>query len=146
MIYKYELACKEAGLSEEQTAAIRRFLDNEKDKVAHEKALREKNGIAFSYSSISEDKSDEYGDGDDMDFVDREFDLEELIIHKMELEKLDSCLAELSADDREFLLTVFSGRGGAQRYVETHKTSKASVARRKKRLLEQLREKFFEKI
>lgn len=26
MIYKYELACREAGLSEEQTAEIRRFL------------------------------------------------------------------------------------------------------------------------
>ena len=145
MIYKYELACKEAGLSEEQTAEIRRFFDNEKDKLSHDKEMRKKHGVTFSYSAVSEDREDECGSNGELDFVDRDFDLEALIIHKMEMEKLNKCLAELPEEDREFLLTIFSGSGAAQRYVETHNTSKASVSRRKTRLIEQLRKKFFEK-
>lgn len=145
MIYKYELACKEAGLSEEQTAAIRNFLDGQKKKVAREKDMREKLGITFSFSSVSADRSDEIGDEEEIDFIDQDFDLEELIIHKLELDRLNECLEQLPAEDREFILSVYSEHGYARRYAKEHGMSDMAVSRKKAALLRTLREKFFEK-
>ena len=58
MIYKYEMACKEAGLSEEQTAEIRRFFDAEKKRLKRDKKAREEEGITFSYVVPSEAESE----------------------------------------------------------------------------------------
>lgn len=52
MIYKYEMACKEAGLSDEATAEIRRFFDAEKKKLKRDKAYREAKGIRFRTPSV----------------------------------------------------------------------------------------------
>lgn len=145
MIYQYELACKEAGLSEEQTAAIRNFLDGQKKKVAHEKDVREELGITFSFSSVSADRLDEIGDKEEMDFVDEDFDLEELIIHKLEIDRLNECLEELPAEDREFILSVYAERGYARRYAKEHGMNEMAVSRKKAALLQTLREKIFEK-
>ena len=145
MIYQYELACKEAGLSEEQTAAIRNFLDGQKKKVAHEKDVREELGITFSYSSVSADRFDEIGDKEEMDFVDEDFDLEELIIHKLEMDRLNECLDQLPAEDREFILSVYEEHGYARRYAKEHGKNDMAVSRKKAALLQTLREKFFEK-
>lgn len=143
MIYKYEMACKEAGLSEEQTAAIRNFLDGQKKKVAHEKDVREEHGISFSFSGVSSNRIDEIGNEEEMDFVDENFDLEELIIHKLELDRLNECLDELPVDDREFILSVYAERGYARRYAKEHGMSDMAVSRKKTALLKVLREKFF---
>lgn len=145
MIYKYELACKEAGLSDEQTAAIRNYLDEQKKKVSHEKDVREELGIKFSFSSVSSDRFDEIGDEDEMDFVDEDFDLEELIIHKLDLDRLNRCLDELSVEDREFILSVYAEHGYARRYAKEHSMSEMAVSRKKSALVKKLREKFFEK-
>lgn len=145
MVYKYELACKEAGLSEEQTAEIRRFFDAEKKRLKRDKEARVKAGITFSYVVPSETESEVSGDLESRDIVDEDFDLEEIIMKKLLLEQLHKALAELSVDDREFLLSVFDGVGAATRYAKEHGLSEMQVSRRKKKLIEKLRKKFFEK-
>lgn len=132
MIYKYEMACKEAGLSEEQTAEIRRFFDAEKKRLKRDKEVREEEGITFSYIVTSEDESEEAGDLDSREIADEGFNLEELIIHKLELEKLDKVLKELPEDDREFLLSLFSyGSGGVSKFARARGVPRETVRDRK---------------
>ena len=145
MIYKYEMACKEAGLSEEQTAEIRKFFDAEKKRMKRDKETREEAGITFSYIQSADQNYDGDSDMDELDFVDENYDLEEIILHKILLEQLREALKELSVDDREFLLAVYDGFGAASRYAKQHGLSEMQVSRRKKDLIEQLRKKFFEK-
>ena len=145
MIYKYEMACKEAGLSEEQTAKIRRFFDAEKKRMKRDKEAREEAGITFSYIQSADQNYDGDSDMDELDFLDENYDLEEIILHKILLEQLREALKELSVDDREFLLAVYDGFGAASRYAKHHGLSEMQVSRRKKDLIEQLRKKFFEK-
>lgn len=145
MIYKYEMACKEAGLSEEQTAEIRRFFDAEKKRMKRDKDAREEAGITFSYIQSADQSYDGDSDMDELDFLDENYDLEEIILHKILLEQLREALKELSVDDREFLLAVYDGFGAASRYAKQHGLSEMQVSRRKKDLIEQLRKKFFEK-
>ena len=45
MITSYERACKEAGLSEEKTAEIRRFFDAEQKKLKYLKKMRMEHGV-----------------------------------------------------------------------------------------------------
>jgi len=146
MIYKYEMACKEAGLSEEQTAEIRRFFDAEKKRLKRDKKAREEEGITFSYVVPSEAESEVSGDLESRDIIDENFDLEEMIMQKILLEQLHKALSELSVDDREFLLAVHDGFGAASRYAKQHGLSEMQVSRRKKDLIEKLRKKFFEKV
>jgi DNA-directed RNA polymerase specialized sigma subunit len=143
MIYKYEMACKEAGLSEEQTAEIRKFFDAEKKKLRRDMDAREAEGIVFN--SITTFTNNEE-DSETFELV-SDMNLEEMLIHQMNLENLNDCLQELSADDREFLFIIFSGeRGMKAAYAKTHNCSEAAVTRRKNRLMKVLRKKFFEKI
>lgn len=109
MIYKYEMACKEAGLSDEATAEIRRFFDAEKKKLKRDKAYREAKGITFSYLYPSEEDSEETGDLACRELIDENADVEETTMQKLLLEQLHDALDELSDDDREFLLFMFSG-------------------------------------
>ena len=145
VIYKYELACKEAGLSEEQTAEIRRFFDAEQKHLKRDKKAREDAGITFSYIVTSEDESEEAGDLDSREIADENYDLEDIGMHNLLLEQLHKILQELSVDDREFLLAVFGERGSAVRYAKSHGMSEVQVTRKKKELLEDLRKIFFEK-
>jgi DNA-directed RNA polymerase specialized sigma24 family protein len=137
------MACKEAGLSEEQTAEIRRFFDAEKKRVKYDMECREQAGVVFnSLRGLVE----EY-DLDEYEVPDHSINVEETILHKLEIEKLRECMDELSAEDREFLLVVFSGDFGAKSsYARQHNCSEAAVTRRKDHLLNKLRKKFFKKI
>jgi DNA-directed RNA polymerase specialized sigma24 family protein len=139
MIYKYEMACKEAGLSEEQTAKIRRFFDAEKKKLRRDVEAREAEGIVFnSIATFSNDEED----SETFELV-SDVDLEETMIHQMDLEKLNKCLQELSADDREFLYALYGNGYGAESHLaRVLGIPRQTLQRRKERLLQTLREKF----
>ena len=130
MIYKYEMACKEAGLSDEATAEIRRFFDAEKKKLKRDKAYREAKGITFSYLYPSEEEI---------------ADVEETTMQKLLLEQLNDALDELSDDDREFLLFMFSGYGSASACARKLGVYPSTVLRRRDALIQKLRKSFFEK-
>lgn len=141
MIYKYEIACREAGLSEEQTAEIRKFFDGEKKKLKRDREKRERQGIVFNSlrGLVGEYDLDEY------EIEDLAPQVEEQILHKLELEQLRKCMAELPKKDREFIYAVFENDRLPERKLAAELgIPEATYFRRKKRVLEQLRKKFFE--
>lgn len=79
MIYKYEMACKEAGLSEEKVVEIRRMFDNDKKKLKRENERMEKENIRyFSMNQVEED--DDFGE---YSIADPRVDVEMSVLHKM---------------------------------------------------------------
>ena len=140
MVYKYELACREAGLTEEHTAKIRRLFDAEKKRMARDKKAREREGIVVnSIHSFVDDESD-----DEIALPDERVNIEEEVMHRMELDLLRQTLEEFPEEDRTFLLFIFSGRqseGRQKAYAAKTGISEMAVSRRKARLVKTLRKK-----
>lgn len=106
MICKYESACKQAGLSEDKIQEIRRFFDSEKKRLKRRREAHDKCGYSFmSVQDLIENRDG--WDIETFDIPDGSTDVEAEICHKMDLEKLDVLLMELSEEDREFLLTCY---------------------------------------
>lgn len=143
MIYKYEMACKEAGLSEEKIKEIRQIFDTDKKKLKRENEYLEKNDIRyFSISDVDQDAED-IGD---YSLIDTSVNVEMDVIKKLEMEKLMCYLNELPVDDREFLYLCF----GEVKENDTAIAKKLGLPRttvqsRKKKLLTLLRNRFEEK-
>jgi len=140
MIYKYEIACREAGLSEEKIAEIRRFFDAEKKKLKRENDVIEK--TKFQYFSMNEAIDEERGitiyDVGDMN-ADTEMDA----IKLWELEKLREYMSELSYEDQEFLYACFEdSRGAETRIAKKLGIPRQTVQYKKKKLIDHLRKKF----
>ena len=77
----YEKACKEAGLSEEKTAEICRYIDAEKKKLRYKRMLCEENGVFWKpLDELTEEK-------DEIEFV-SDVDVEDEVIRKLELMSL----------------------------------------------------------
>lgn len=141
MIYKYEMACREAGLPEEQIAEIRRMFDAEYKRLGRRKKAKEKNNISWiSTTDMSgADSETEY------ELADENTDVEGMVLHQMELEELQGYLDELTEDDRKFLLAMFEDVVNAnQRMAEKLGLTIGQVRYRKEKLLKMLRARFEE--
>ena len=78
------------------------------------------------------------------DLEDTSFDLEEIVQKKLNIEKLHICLAELSSEDREFILDVFSGEYGILNKIAKEKgIHRKTLARKREAILKELKENFF---
>lgn len=141
----YEEACKEAGLSEEQTKKIRNVYHSAKRIRERDKKLREKYGISFSHLEPSEDRTEITEDMKYLELEDCDVCLEDIVEKKIMLEKLGAALDELSDEDRRFLLLLYSPEYGTETSLaEQMGVSRRTVQRRKNSLLKLLR-KIFEK-
>jgi DNA-directed RNA polymerase specialized sigma subunit len=141
MIYKYEMACREAGLPEEQIAEIRRMFDAEYKRLGRRKKAKEKHNISWiSTTDMSgADSETEY------ELADENTDVEGMVLHQMELEELQGYLDELTEDDRKFLLAMFEDVENAnQRMAEKLGLTIGQVRYRKEKLLKMLRARFEE--
>ena len=142
MDIKYEIACRKAGLSEENTAEIRKFFDAEKKKLSRRKEAKAKSGFVF----LSMEGMQEYYTDSDMetfDVPDFETDVEAEAIHSAEIALLRKYLEEFSEEDRVFLLECFSGDYDAiSRISERTGIARTTLSSRKSRLLKRLQEKF----
>jgi len=145
MIYKYEIACREAGLCEEKIAEIRKFFDTEQKKLKRLNEKMENSGLfTVSVNALDSDYHDY--DVDTYDIEDPTMDVESMVIKKMELSVLRSCMEELSQDDKEFLLACFTGeRGAIMELAKKLGLPQTTVSSRKKRLFEQVKKSFLEK-
>ena len=142
MIYKYEMACREAGLPEEQIAEIRRMFDAEYKRLGRRKKAKETNNISWiSTADMSgADSETEY------ELADENTDGEGMVLHQLELEELQGYLDELTEDDRKFLLAMFEDVENAnQRMAEKLGLTIGQVRYRKEKLLKMLRARFEEK-
>lgn len=136
MIYKYELACKAAGLSKEQTAEIRNYFDAEKKRLKRQNETIRRMG----YKRVSIDApvdSETYGP---LDIPDPDINVEEEALKNIELQRMNDALLELPEDDREFLFAIFEDLYGAEsRIAKKLNLTRGQVRQRKKKLIEDLR-------
>lgn len=141
MIYKYEKACKDAGMPEEQIAEIRRMFDAEYKRMKYQKEARIESGIGyFTIEQLAEAAGDDYCGFDIAD----EMNLEEDFIHSLDMERMLCILNTFPDEDREFLLTVYEGTHGNQtKLANDMGISLSALKWRKKSLLEKLRREFF---
>lgn len=135
MIYKYELACKEAGMEESMIAEIRKFFDAELKKLNRDKKARERAGIVFNSLSALVEEYDGLGE---YEISDERSNPESIVLNELSVKHLKMRMQELSVDDREFLIEIFSGEYGIEhRYAIRMGISDMAVTRRKKRLIKQ---------
>lgn len=143
MIYQYEMACKEAGMSEEAIKELRKMFDTDYKHVKRQKEQRMKTGYAFTAIDRIQDIDGEIGTVDIAD----DFDLEEDFIHRCDLGRLDEILQELSDEDRAFILDAFDQEvKTVKALAEKYEMSFYAARYRRDKLLAWLREKFFEEI
>lgn len=143
MIYKYEMACKEAGLSEEKIKEIRQIFDNDKKKLKRENEYLEKNDIRYFSISDVDEETEKMGD---YSLMDTSVNVEMDVIRKLEIEKLMCYLKELPADDREFLYLCFEeAKENDTAIAKKLGLPRTTVQYRKKKLLTMLRNRFEER-
>ena len=138
MFYKYELVCKAAGLSEEETAKIRNYIDVQRRKMKRENQIKERLGISFhSLEGLSESLDEGIYELQDMDA-----DTERDAIRNIELENLRKAMSELPEEDREFLFAAFEDYKDAEKRIgEKLGLTRGQVQYRKRKLIQSLREK-----
>ena len=141
MRIEYERACKEAGVPEETVKAIRRIFDADKKRMKWEKKTRKETG--FVYYSIELLKNP--GDGCYYDLPDPEMDLDEIIIHKLDLERLSVILDMLPETEKQFILDCFDADYGSYKEIaKKYGMSVGTVQQKKRRVVERIRKLFFE--
>lgn len=109
MKFAYHKALLLEGYDEksEKYMAIKRFFDNESKKLAYDRKIREEKGIVFN--SLTAFICEE---ANSFDCFASDENVEERILHEIELEEMLECLNRLPREDRELLLGYFSGEHG----------------------------------
>lgn len=132
---RYEQACRDAGLSDEKTAEIRRLLDRNKKKLRYEKKLREKLGVVFN----SLEAIPEY-DPNLLKASREQTQVEEIVIRKEESVRLAECIGKLGCEEQELLLIIYrndtnpNGKLPAKEIARILGMSRATFFRKKKEL------------
>ena len=138
MIKRYEDACVMAGLSEEQTAAIRRIFDADYKRLDRRKKAQERNNVVIMSVTTMVADFEEVGD---YEIPDDTYNPEVLILHEIELAELREHLSELDDEDRQFLLDCFDSQIGCAAAGEAIGLTKNQAHYKKVKLLEELRKK-----
>ena len=142
MIYKYEIACKEAGLSKEQITEIRKVFDVDRKRLKRETRTMEEENIQFG--SV-DDINGNYEEVDKRDIEDTNVNIELDYIKKWELEQLNRFLSELTEEEKEFLLAYYEdAKSSDSRIALKLGLPRTTVQSRRKKLLEKLRTRFDE--
>ena len=139
MIYKYEIACREAGLSEEQTAEIRKVFDNDKKRLKREnQRMVEEEILCFSMDRVQTED-----DVEAFEIEDLNANTEEQAIKNWEISKLNEYLSELTVEDAAFLLACYQDvKDSDSRIAEKMGLTRNQVRYKKKMLLKHLKERF----
>lgn len=142
MIYKYEIACKEAGLNKEQINEIRKVFDVDRRKLRREQDRMEQENIRFG--SV-DDIDYNFEDVDGRDIEDTSFNIELDYIKKWELAQLNRFLDELTEEEREFLIVCYEdAKLSDSRIGQKLGLPRTTVQSRRLKLLEKLKKRFVE--
>lgn len=141
MIYEYELACKEAGLSEEKIKEIRRMFDAEKKKLKRRKTAHDKSNLGFF---TVEELAVNCGEGiDALEIPDPNTDIEMDYIRKCDIEYLKKLLNEMNPRDKEFILDCYSSKYGSESLAAAkYGMPRGYLRYQKEKIVEYLRGKF----
>ena len=141
MIYEYELACKEAGLSEEKIKEIRRMFDAEKKRLKRRKEAKERYG--WGYISIDGMTFKTERDQGTLDIPDPNTNVEQEVMEQCEMEQLRELLNALAPEDKRFLMDYYQCKHGEKMAVaEKYGMTIQQANYRKNKLLERLRKDF----
>ena len=142
MIYEYKLACIEAGLSDEQIKKIEQVFDTEYKAIQYDQTKREKYRVEILHIEGMVGPDGEIGSYDPEDYS---TNIEEDFLHRCDLEHLQEVLSQLSDEDREFLMDCFIYEADyIKRLSAKYGITGRAVRWKKEKLLNALREKFFE--
>lgn len=143
MKYKYHKALLDAGYDQgsKMYKNVRKIFDRDSKKKRYELQVRRKLGITLnSLSAFSGE------DGSSFDFIATDEDIEESVLHRIEMDAFIECLNELPKKDREFLLELYSGQRGVLAEMErTLGISHNTLIYRRKKLQNILRQKMRDK-
>ena len=142
MIYEYKLACIEAGLSDEQIKKIEQVFDTEYKAIQYDQTKREKYRVEILHIEGMVGPDGEIGSYDPEDYS---TNIEEDFLHRCDLERLQEVLSQLSEEDREFLMDCFIYEADyVKRLSAKYGITGRAVRWKKEKLINALREKFFE--
>ena len=142
MIYEYKLSCIEAGLSDEQIKKIEQVFDTEYKAIQYDQTKREKYQVEILHIEGMVGPDGEVGTYDPEDYS---TNIEEDFLHRCDLERLQEVLSQLSEEDREFLMDCFIYEADyIKRLSAKYGITGRAVRWKKEKLLNALREKFFE--
>ena len=142
MIYEYKLACIEAGLSDEQIKKIEQVFDTEYKAIQYDQTKREKYRVEILHIEGMVGSDGEVGTYDPEDYS---TNIEEDFLHRCDLEHLQEVLSQLSDEDREFLMDCFIYEADyVKRLSAKYGITGRAVRWKKEKLINALREKFFE--
>ncbi len=138
----YEKACREAGLPEEKIKEIRRMFDADYKRLKRRKAAKNRTDhIFYSFELMIHPG----GDSSPYYFQDPDIDVEKIVHHRLDLERLQGVLNRIPVRDMEFILDCFDAEWGARKQVaEKYGMTLGAVKQKKKRVMKQIRKLFFE--
>ena len=98
MLWKYELACKAEGLSDEEIRKIRKIFRDDQERLRYEKQTRKELGITIiSLSSlVNEDSRSEV-----IEPADPNVDVEKEVMHQIEIDMIRDCLSQMKTEDAD---------------------------------------------
>ena len=142
MRIEYERACKEAGLPEEKIKEIRRVFDADYKKLKRKKATKNRADLFFcSFELLKDPKSDL----SPYFFQDLEVDVEKMIIHTMDLDKLHEVLERIPVRDREFIMDCFEAEyGGMEQVAEKYGLTLGAAKVQRIRIIKRIKKLFFD--
>ena len=97
MYWKYELACKEAGMKEEDVKKIRRIFEDDRKRIKYKERIIEE----MQYTRISIDSEMDDEDRERVfEIPDPNVDVESEALWNLNMEKLQECLMRLTPEEK----------------------------------------------
>ena len=142
MRIEYERACKQAGLPEEKIREIRQLFDADYKMLKRQNDFIHREEIIFLSLELLLVPE---GDPAPYYIMDPESDVERIVLHRLDLEKLNRVLNRITEKDKEFILDCFDDEWGARKKIaEKYGMTIGAVDQKKRRILEKLQMLFFE--
>ena len=142
MIYKYERICRNENLTEEHIKKIDNGLHALTRAKYREEQAREKYGVEILSSDAMMGPDGEIGS---FEMADPDMDVEEIVMHKLQLERLHEVLAMLDEEDSCFIMEYFEDKGEGK-FLDVlcvrYGLSKKQANTRMHKIVELLRELF----
>lgn len=136
MYWKYEVACKEANMSEVEIKEIRRIFDDPRKKLKKETRMSEEKQIVMV--SIEADRE---GYDEILNIPDENCNVESDAIDNVNLEKLMALLAELPEDEKETILALYNPSISFEQYARDRGIPQSTLRRRAEKTFKELQKK-----
>ena len=134
MNWEYELACREAGMSEEEIRNTRKIFDADRKALKRENELIEQQKIIVFSIDANRDKYNEA-----LNVPDKECNVEEEAIYAVELERLMECLDRLTDEEREVILALYDPTIKYEQYARDRGVPQSTLRRRAERIFQRLK-------